>query len=280
MSSVSLSAFSKKIRKQYIQIDSFDRSDPNDSTSNFKLDLPMQIERPRYFRLESLSLPISFYQFNEYTVIPFQEQLGGGILLANVAPGSYDVNTIAPMLKSAFDSASANGYSYTVTYDQQFNKITISTTGNFLLYFSYSNTLGPSYYVPSYELGWNANSPVPYSSDPSLLNDTTFGLTHTSTGTADMNPYSYIFLAIQPLGTRYFSTRNISTTFVIPIDTFFGSILNYTNNSEFENLIQIPNNGASFATFKIQFLDYYGNPLNFRGNEVSFVLSYESYNDI
>jgi hypothetical protein len=76
-------------------------------------------------------------------------------VIISVTPQFYDANTFATALKTALDSDSPNGLTYTVTFSNATQKYTISTSADFTLSF---DTPDPMYEVMGFNAGSDNNS--------------------------------------------------------------------------------------------------------------------------
>lgn len=72
-------------------------------------------------------IPFTFYVFNsKNNTFLLTESYGGGARTVTIPPGNYTQFTLPSVLQTALQTASANGWGYSVTYSQATNKLTIT----------------------------------------------------------------------------------------------------------------------------------------------------------
>jgi len=83
-------------------------------------------------------IPFTYYVFTSTNgTFVLDEIAGGGPVNVTIAPGNYTISEMLVELKTKLDAASPNTHTYTVTYDDKIQKITIvsSDAGGFSLTF-------------------------------------------------------------------------------------------------------------------------------------------------
>jgi len=253
-----------KNKRHYVFFDSFDRDDKFGTLStDCTITLPNhQIINPRFFRLEQCTIPQTYYE--QFAPIPLEEQAGGGLIYVSIPAGNYSPVQYATAMKTALDSASPNGYTYTVTYSSFTHKFTISTTANFEL--AYRTAFDAKIDANNYSAGFN-----------NPIEDTGFALSHTSNGTAILGATQFMFLALEGVPTAYTTSRNLTATYMIPIDSNSWEVNFYQNNNEFDNRVDMSSNGRAYSTFRVRLMYFNGNVVDLNGAEWSFCLSYEKW---
>ena len=106
-------------------------------TSNFKYNLKQPI-KAKYFKLTTAEIPLTYYNVrnvsgavdNNY-IFYFSEDNGITTLQATLTAGYYISSTIITSLKTALDTATTIGSTYTVSYSSSTQKFSISSTANF-----------------------------------------------------------------------------------------------------------------------------------------------------
>lgn len=114
------------------------RSDGDNNKPTFNLDYSVQ--EVKKIQVAEVEVPITWYLFDSnHNSITIQE----GVLTATatIPVGNYNSTTIISALKTALDSASPLGQTYTVSISSLTSKMTISSTGNFSIVSGTINTL-------------------------------------------------------------------------------------------------------------------------------------------
>ena len=166
-------------------------------------------------------------------------------------------------------TASANTYTYAVTYNSSNFTYTISTSANFRLMWT-------TYYGTNpdddgwYYLGFGAltAASVP---DP----DTAYALTHTSSGAGTLG-FQVLWLQIQPIAAGDIMTTSgaASIAAVIPVTGNPGDIIQYFPNSHYECVLFQGDNGSHVRQFLVTLRDPENRLVDLRGVEMSLTLSY------
>lgn len=101
-------------------------------------------------KLIEAQIPFSYYVFNSFNnTFQLTESLGGGPTTVTIPPGNYNSATIIAALTTALNNASANLKTYTVTYSQSAQQLTITNNAGGTSTFTL--TFGTNLYDP----GWN-----------------------------------------------------------------------------------------------------------------------------
>ena len=129
--------------KYYLLVDSEDRSTLSYSSSDFVINLPRVYKDISKVKLLSYTITNSIYTVNNTNYrLNLIEAVGGATTVVSLTQKNYNGSTLATELKTQLDAVSANGYTYTCSYDANTLKFTISTINNFSLTFD----LGASAY--------------------------------------------------------------------------------------------------------------------------------------
>lgn len=148
------------------------------SISDYKvnLDLPRNVCE---FKLLEVDVPLSMFVINSNNIIPFIESSTPLITrTATISQGNYNSLDISTAISTAMNLSGTQ--TYTVTYDNITNYITISATSTFSLQFSNPSSL---YYI----LGFPQTN-------------TAFSTTFTSSSPINLSPSGVYVLSIQGLG--------------------------------------------------------------------------------
>ena len=91
-----------------------------------------EIQHVKKIKVGSVAVPFSYYIVNSINqVFTFEETAGGGPVSFNITNGNYDIVTFPAEIKSQMDTASVNGYTYTVAINAITSKLDISTAAAF-----------------------------------------------------------------------------------------------------------------------------------------------------
>lgn len=107
-------------------------------------------------------IPFSYYVFNRFNnTFTLTESNGGGARLVTIPVGNYNSATIISALSNALTNASANGHTYTTTYNQASQLLTITSnagsTRTFTLTFG-TNLYDPGWTNPRLWLGFSGGA--------------------------------------------------------------------------------------------------------------------------
>lgn len=231
----------------YIEISS------NDAISGtpgaFRVSLSQSIKNVQRITLELAEYCTSWYNDGELFV---DEQIGGPFSL--VLPNQHFVgSTLATYLQTQLTALSSGGLTYTVTFDSDQIKFTISATGNFELEFSNNDTLDVSRMLgfPDIDTG-QSNSFT--STQLSVL----------------LTPV--IYLEIQNIPTNYISTNNSGVNFVLPVEEIFGSYNQINPQRSWIQTVPIKERGFNIRDLLITFKFQDGRIIDFNGCETNLVL--------
>lgn len=109
-----------------------------------------------------VQIPFSYYVFNHLNnTFILNESDGGGNRIVTIPPGNYSSSTILTTLAAALNAASANSHTYTVTYDNATQKLTITSNagGTNTFTFTFGNDIqDPGWTNPRIWLGFSGGS--------------------------------------------------------------------------------------------------------------------------
>lgn len=196
-------------------IKSRDRNSSSASSSDCTISMNKSYRNVVAYKAKSLIFENGIYTFvsGKNNVIQVNEDGGGGagLISATIPEGSYNTTDLATAMKTALDAA--GNFTYTITTDTATNKMTISSTGSFILLFSQSTT-------PWYELGFS-NA------------DTASSTSHTSSGIIHIEGPNQLYFNIVTLNTNYTSSSAQSATFVFDNNVDPGNVLFSEVNSTY-----------------------------------------------
>lgn len=144
------------------ELDSLDAVDSYDA-STASTDWPQfqfitQIPNIAAIKIIECQIPFSFYIFNmNNNTFILTESAGGGPKTVTIPVGNYNSTTLAAALVTALDTASANGYTYTVTYSAQTGMFTFSNSSGLGTFsFTFGVAGDPGVTNPRFGLGFGS----------------------------------------------------------------------------------------------------------------------------
>ena len=221
----------------YLYLNSKDAVNSNSSTGDYSWNLNWTGNSIANYKLyiDEVAIPNCEYAVNShYNTIVFNE--GAGDITATLTQQNYTGTQLATELKTQLDSA--GGDTYTVVYDTQTFKLTITSTGTFQI------TAGTAFHVCGFRV--MSSLAASYVSEDIVRLDGT----------------SYIDF-ITSIGKSSFSTSNKTNTFYrIPIQSEIGSMVYYHQMNE--SGIKIQDNQLN--SFNIRLFDDRENTYNLPRN--------------
>jgi hypothetical protein len=180
-----------------------------------------------------------------------------------VPVGAYNANSLAAALQTAMTSAISNSWS--VAYNPNQFTYTITGTTAFQLLFSSGTHASTSL--------WQV---LGFASSNGLTGiDTTSATSTTSTQVVQLNQPLYVFINLTNISNNniYTSDGN-SFSFVIPIDTNIGSIIEYDSMSNFDQYIKMPDNLKCINSIQVTLTSRQNTPVSLNGSEWLFILEF------
>ena len=240
-------------------ISSKDRDATSQGTSDFSVTLKDWKNWVDAINLEQVTLPALYNIDASNNVITFNE--GGGDLTATITPGAYSTSVGTVLLQAAIKTAldAAGGQVYTVTYDDNAYKLTISAAGNF-------------------QISWGENS--------ILANMLGFSAADTALSTSVVSDLVLdlaiddLFLNIEELSMsgRNNATNNLHYTFRLPLnDDTFGVKNTLYRSYQLANQSRYYDNPRMLNKLRIRVLTKFGEVKDFQGANFSFVLKYRNF---
>jgi len=250
-------------KKTHLYIYSKNRLSGSNSSSDFSIRLLNPLDDIKKIRLLNVLIPNTVYNINSNNnTFLWEESAGGGQISSTLTNGSYSAQTFATMLKTVMDADSNNSQSYTISYNIDTGKYTISSSANFSLYFSQMNS------TIAKMMGFASTS------------DQTGSSSYTSTNVCNFSFSDFISIKITQFEDNmkkniYGGSIYYDHTFIIPNNTNFSDIISYHNDVDDENEI-VFNISKSFKFLNISLRDENNNILDLNGNDWWFSLLCES----
>lgn len=202
--------------------------------ATFNLKLPENLDNTScYVSVESVSFPNSVYAVNSnYNTLELTD--AGGSDTITLTQQNYSGVQLATELQTQLNASGTLSGTFTVSYDTQTFKLTISSTAAFTID------------------GGTALHIIGVSSVP-----TTSSTSYTSDSVVRLDGTMYIDL-VSSLASRSYSTTDerSNVLFRIPVDSAVGNVITYRNTSE-ENRIKV--NTTSLKTAQFRLFDDRGN---------------------
>ena len=231
-------------------------------TSNFSYQLKEPIRNAVSFKITSAEIPLTFNKIrssgaDKNNTFIFSENNGATTLTATIVAGYYTSTTLITALVTALNLASANAYTYSITYNTTTGKFTITSTGAFVV--MYYNFLSINWIM-----GYNQVS-------------TSFVSSQTAQTAPFLDYYTYVYVRIGlNFKGNYDETGSKNGIIKIPVTSPQGSIQYYFDPSDNRfDLLDSGNSGINaISIFNMQLLDsdYYEIDLN--GRQVSYTITF------
>jgi hypothetical protein len=178
---------------RYLIVDSRDRDNITDSTSNFTLTLPVTLSNINYVKLKRFALCHKVYNISsEYNNNAFSYNEGAGNITFNISNGNYTPDQLAVNVQNGLNGTTSNSYVYNVVYSQTTFKYTVLCSGNFSINVC---TLGKF-------MGFTAASSLSTNA--------------VSDSVALFDDVQYLLFDVSCFGSSLKTSKNINSTFLVP----------------------------------------------------------------
>lgn len=204
---------------KFLFIDSRDRLSGSSSSADFTVELPEAVVGIKKVTLKQVNIPNTIYNVRTGVNDIFRVTRGGTPYIYTIAAGAYTITNLLSTIQTGINALDAN--TYTLTYSTTTMKVTIAGAGAFIINWSVTASC-------YYELGFTSS-------------DSASGTSFTGTNVANVAlPYN-IYLSIPQLGLTTITTfSNDRATFVIPVLENSGSVINYSSEGNFEQVLHFP----------------------------------------
>ena len=266
----------KQIKTKYVNIDTRFRDEYNYlSTANYNITLPERITDVSTMTLESIEVPMSFYNIstnlgNNF----FNVTYNGSITTITIADGNYNVASLKTALNDAL-------WGYDLSYNYSGSKSTLNTgTDSVTVNFAVDSIGGNDKYNIKSKLGWILGFRNPsYTVTTAITKSEAF---------YDLNGPKYLYLAIDeynkgnqhsfvsPLYNSLINKNIIARISLDPAVHGFGTILpaNLKNGLLVSDLRNYTGK-IDLLKLNVQLLDENGNNMELNGLDFSFCLRVE-----
>ena len=261
--------------KNHVSIEINSRRRTRGSIENFTTLLGHQItfsqspQKQYYMRLENIQIPVSFYQINS-TNNSFRVIETDGItphtLTITIDEGNYTITELLTELESALDTASAasgDSNTYTTSYDDISNKITIRYDGGTSTSVTIDTIANGSTMNVVLGIGKKDTDSITGGDTTLVLAD---GVDSVAPNAVDLHYYSYIIVGTSLTSSNYYDEDgqlNIGCRVPIVVDR---NIVNYFSN--FDGHMTRLNNRGPISSISFVLSDEFGNVIDL--NEVDW----------
>lgn len=238
-----------------VHVDSRDRINSGDSSSNFMVSLVQGFGRAKKIQLQSAEIPVSYYVINSSNNSFSLTEDANPPVTVTLPLGSPSATDLATFLQTALNSVSPGPLTYSVTFDSSTNKFTISNAPatNFSLTFT-SNS-------PYVQLGFNVGT-------------TSTGTSLTSTNVINLSGTNFFMIQLTNIPQTNTTSKKTSYTFKVPITVAPFSTEIYTNNGQWNQIVDYGNSSpVDINMLAVKLVDYNNNVINLNGNDWSFTLT-------
>lgn len=232
-------------------INSKDRTLVSASSCYFTVPINPPVLNPKKVTLKWLSMPNTFYNVRQgiNNSIAFTD--GTGAHTAIIPPGAYSIDNLLARVSSIMTSIGSQ--TYAAAYDTNTFKVSISASTPFTIEFNMP-------YSCADLLGFS-----PVATLPSVL--------HTGNKGVRLN-IDFIQILISELSNTIYSTDGSQCGFMIPVTENSGDYIQYTEEGQFAQSIEINSGNNIFnLTVDLHLKNYERADLN--GSEWSFMLEFE-----
>lgn len=233
-----------------LHINSYDRETNSQSSSDFIINFQNGLKICN-LDLESCYIPNVMYNVNSNNnTLIFTEAAGD--LTCTLTNGSYTITQLRTELKTQLDAAGLE--TYTITYSNITNFLTITATGVFELKFALTGNL-------IYKLLGFSN-----------LNTTSVN-THTGGNSVDLSYTNYIKLKIYGIYSNVKTSSHQDCTFIIPNNALSkGQFIEYHNLKDNTKISNFTSTNKNVYFLHIKLYDEYDNLVSLNGVDWSMIL--------
>lgn len=215
-----------------------DTRDKNSNSTNYEpewtLDIGKSLNGHYTIGFDGCVIPNLVYPVNSSNNTFVFAEGGGSNITSTLTAQNYTGTQLASELQTVMNND--GGLVYTVSYDSQTGKLTISPSSS-TVQFKTTNTS----FTAGFVLGFDTSS------------DTADASSITSDYPVRLDGSMYIDIELFGASTMSISSKNTSTPFVrIPLTSSFGSIITYDNQDISENLMSIDANNLSNLRLRIR----------------------------
>ena len=221
------------------------------TSTNYYITLDEPLYNIQSVKLLHTRIPVSWYNITSANnIILFNE--GSGNLIATLTKGNYNITELIIEIKNKMDLIGVN--TYTVSYDKITMKLTISSTGSYILSFASSiSTI------------WNM---LGYNNVNTISN-----ISHTSDNIIDLISVKYIQIVIPEIGIIGRSTNtNNEYTFLVPVNEDKASIIQFNENNTFNQIQYNIHNKKDIQNLHIIIKDQDNNILDLNNSDTYLLI--------
>jgi hypothetical protein len=207
------------------------------------------------YRLNKIVIPYSWYNTPDQVILMTVN--GGGPILVDIDAGSYNAQTLATYMQNKLTSASPQPF--TVIYNQSQNTYTISLVSPHI--FTLSFTYPTLYQNLGVQMGFGTDTPNQNST--------------TSTFAVNLNMTNSVYLASSSLrlyAQSYFQKVQYNVVQHVPVNVNSFNFITWQNSTD---TFFLCNEHSSITNFDFQLIDDYGNPIDFRGQDITIELEFQ-----
>lgn len=240
----------------------------NTDSSNYRIDLahPL-IGRIKSFSLKTATIPNTIYNIiSPVNVLLFTDSVGDTSI--TIPPGNYSLDQLVIVIE---DLLNATTDVYTITYNQNTGKITITST-----FAGFTLLPGNTSLSDRGEI---------FSSPPSLNYQLGFAplTTYVSTGgvldapnVPTLQGLGHVYIRLKQFKQFYKNTVNTFFTFDVPMYETFTGINYYTEgNGCVQKYSMSDSNTYNIGFLDVELLNVFGNRVNLNGSDWGFVIEFE-----
>lgn len=255
--------------KNHISLEVNSRERTRGDIENFDLFLEHQLKfsqkesKSYYLRIENIQIPKSYYDidsnFNVFQVIE-TDGVTPHTLTITIDVGNYTITELLTELESALDSASSSSgdsNTYTLSYDDITNKVTIRYDGGTSTSVTIDTIANGSTLNQLIGFGKEDTTTITGQDNTTVLSD---GVDSTAPNCVDLHTKSYIVLETSITSNNYYNKdRQLHVGARVPMLVDRNEVQYFSNHEGHKTLI---NNKGPISTIGFRLLDEYGNQID------------------
>ena len=258
-----------------IYIDSRFMSSDSKSSSDFKIDLPQNIDLPEdtVFYMDDICIPNSWYTIDEERNNKFYFKIGSTVYVKTIPPGNYSTTTFNSVLVALMNSVQ-NTYSENVSIPSNTVGITTSITPstNQQIVNGVTITYATTFEILTDNQIGLLGYPKPYQSINNYLNNNVAKINNSS------SPYVSEYVNLNPIRNLYITSGNLGSYNTMSVSGERGVIKKVPVRSNFNEMIYddavlgidyLDCSKQSLSRLEFQLKDVYGNIINLHGHHWS-----------
>ena len=245
----------------YILVRSLSRTTGSTSSSNFSISLnpPIRLERKKRLKLEYLQMYSTIYNIDATNNnLDFFENATNKSIIA-ITTGIYDATSLGTSLQTALNNASGGFNTYTVSFNTQTKKYTLSAGNAFILKFA--NALTSLWKIMGYSTSGGITSV-----------DSVSGTTTSSPFVVNFSLPLSVYIQIPTFQSNYITTSQDRFTYYVPLTVSSGGIVEYKSKDYWDQYINVDPYTTSLNKLEVLLTGANNSAMNLQNSEWEMIL--------